>query len=277
MVTEQKKEGFGKYQSTPYIRFSTMLFNTISREERIMKKLRINLLLLLFACVVFTLPMQSYAADETHISQVFTFNTHGNTAAWLEGIQPIIARAKALNPQQYVHIHEDRFAGTGVGTINLVIEYPSMANMEQTRLKVNKDEEIAKLFANMADIEVELVSQSLMLDRAHDQVRLPSSPVEEVYTIDTHGKNDAFVAGSKKLHEAVYKKIPDISVRIWEATLSGENTGNIYIIVGYPSLADMERMADLIENDKEIQNLFTERDKVGATVVSCNLSTEVTP
>ena len=242
-----------------------------------MKRLRMNLFISLCTLAVLTLPAKPYAADETHVAQVFTFNTHGNTAAWLEGIKPIIERIKVLNPQQYVHIHEDRFAGTGVGTINLVAESPSMANMEQTGLKVNRDEEVSRLFAKMPNIQVELISHSLLRDRAHDQVRLPASPVEEVYEIDTHGKNDAFVEGSKKLHEVVYKKIPDISVRIWEATLAGENTGRIYIIVGYPSMADMERIGDKIENDKEIQNLFAERDKIGATVISCSLSTDVTP
>ncbi len=242
-----------------------------------MRRLRMNLIILLCAFAVLTLPMQSYAADETHVAQVFTFNTHGNTAAWLETIKPIIARMKVLSPQGYVHVHENRFAGTGVGTINLVAESPSMALIEQARAKANKDEEIAKLSAKMANIQAELISQSLLLDRAHDQVRLPSSPVEEVYEIDTHGKNDAFVEGSKKLHEVIYKKIPDISVRVWQATFAGENTGRIYIIVGYKSMAEMERIGKIIENDKEIQNLFAERDKVGATEVSCSLSLEVTP
>jgi len=220
--------------------------------------------------------MQASAADDTHVAQVFTFNTHGNTAAWLEGIKPILARIKVLSPEGYVHIHEDRFAGTGVGTVNLVVEYPSMAKLEQARLKVDKDEEVAKLFAKIANIEVELVSRNLLLDRAHDQVRLPASPVEEVYTIDTHGKNDAYVEFSKKLHDAVYKKIPDISVRVWEAMFAGEDTGRIVIVVGYKSMADMERIGNSIEGDEEIQRLFAERDKVGASTVSCSLSTNVT-
>ena len=242
-----------------------------------MKQLRMYLFLFLCSFAVLTLPVQAFAADETHIAQVFTLNTHGNTAAWLEKIKPINERIKVLNPKENVHIHESRFAGTDAGTVNLVVEYPSMANMEQAALKVDKDKEVAKLFENMAGMEVEIVSRSLLLDRAPDQVRLSSSPVEEVYTIDTHGKNDAFVAGSKKLHEVVYKKIPDISVRVWEATLAGENTGKILIIVGYPSMAEMERIGKIMEEDKEIQSLFAERDKVGATVVSCSLDTNITP
>ena len=51
----------------------------------------------------------------------------------------------------------------------------------------------------------------------------------------------------------------------------------IYIIVGYSSMTDMERIGKIIEEDEEIQSLFAERDKVGATVVSCNLAIEVTP
>ena len=117
----------------------------------------------------------------------------------------------------------------------------------------------------------------MLLDRAPDQVRKSSSPVEEVYTIDTHGNNDAYVESSKKLHEIVYKKIPDISVRVWEATFAGESTGMIYIIVGYQSMADMERIGAIIEDNEEIQKLFAERDKIGATIVSLSLSAELKP
>ena len=119
---------------------------------------------------------------------------------------------------------------------------------------------------------------NVRINKANGSVlELSSSPVEEVYTIDTHGNNYAYIDGSKKLHEVIYKKIPDISVRVWEATLAGESTGMIYIIVGYPSMADMERIGKIIEEDEEIQSLFAEREKVGATIVSCNLSVDVTP
>ena len=242
-----------------------------------MKRFRMTLSLWLFVVAVFTLPMQASAADETPIAQVYTFDTHGNTAAWLEAAKPILARLKVINPKQNVHIHESQFAGTDVGRINLVAEHPSMAHMEQVGLKADKDKELAGLLAKMANIEMDLISQSLLVDRAPDQVRKSSSPVEEVYSIDTHGKNDAYVEGSKKLHAAIYKKIPDISVRVWEATFAGESTGMIYIVVGYQSMADMERIGAQIEGDEQIQNLFAERDRVGATIISTGLSTDITP
>jgi len=227
--------------------------------------------------LAFTLPLQVNAADETQIAQVWTVNTHGNTTAWLEGIKPILTRLKVLNPKQNVHIHESQLAGSNVGIINLVAEHPSMSHLEQVRLKADKDEEVSKLFAAMADIKADVVSVSLLRDRAPDQVKSSSSPVEVVYGIDTHGNNNAYVESSKKLHELIYKKIPDISVRIWEAAIAGQGTGRIYIIVGYKSMADVERIDASIEADEEIMKMFAERDKIGATIVSRSLSSTIYP
>jgi len=242
-----------------------------------MKQPRTIKFVILLVIIGFALPMQANAADETQVAQVYVFNTHGNTAAWLEGVKPIIARLKVLNPKQNIHIHESQLAGTGVGTITLVAEHSSMAYMEEMRIKNEGDKEVARLFAAMADIEVDLESRSLIIDRAPDQVRSVTAPVDEVYGIDTHGNNGAYIEGSKKLHELIYKKIPDVSVRMWEAMFAGENSGMIFIVVGYQSMADMERISVMIEDDNDIQKLFAERDKIGATIVSRSLSANVTP
>lgn len=225
--------------------------------------------------LVLTMPVN--AADETGVAVVYAVNTHGKTADWLKGVKPIMARLKVLNPQQNVHVYESQFAGSGSGTIIIVAEHSSMAYMEKMRLKNQGDPELAKLFAAMAGIGATFESSSLLLDRAPDQVKKMESMVQEVYVIDTHGKNDAFVEASKKLHERIYKVIPNLTVRMWESMFAGEGSGSIIIVVGFPSMAEMEKSGAKIADDAETSRLFAERDKLGATIVSRSLDTDVTP
>ena len=186
---------------------------------------------------------------------------------------------KVLSPKSTAHVYESQFAGTGAGTISIVVEFPSMAYMEERSLtqEANPDPERIKLLQAIMETGPSVESISLFRDRAPDQVRDFYSAVYEVHTIDTHGNNDAFVEASKKIHERWLKVSKEGTVRIYEAMFAGENAGLITIAVGYPSMAYMEGNGDRVASDEELVRLFAERDKIGATVVSVVLVTDVTP
>ena len=149
--------------------------------------------------------------------------------------------------------------------------------MEERRLKNQGDPEIAKLLPALMETGATVEANELFLDRAPDQYRDLYSPVYQVYAIDTHGKNDAFVEASKKLHERWMKVNKKSTVHLYEAMFAGENPGMIVIAVGHPSMADVEGDNARIESDEELSRLFAERDKIGATVLSRSLITDVTP
>ena len=244
-----------------------------------MKKSRTILSVILFVFVGLALTMQASAAEETTVVQVYTINTNGNTPAFLEAYKPFHERMKVLTPKSTAHVYESRFAGTGAGMINIVVEFPSMAYMEERRLaqEANPDPEMTKLLQALMETGLSVESISLYRDMAPDQVKDFYSAVYEVYTIDTHNKNAAFVEASKKIHERWFKVSKEGTVRVYEAMFAGENAGLLTIAVGYPSLAYMEADGDRIEADEELVRLFNERDKIGATVVSVALVTDVTP
>lgn len=242
-----------------------------------MGKSRIILSATLFIFLGLALPMQANAVDETAVVQVITINTNGNTAAWLEAYKPLSARLNELNTKATAHVYESRFAATETGTLNIVIKYPSMAYMEERRLKNQGDPEIARLLPALMATGMTVEANSLFLDRAPDQARGLYSPVYQIHTIDTHGKNNAYVEASKKIHERWLKVNKEGTVRIYQGMFAGENTGMIIIAVGFPSMAYMEGNGDRVASDEELGRLFTERDKIGATVVSVSLIADVTP
>ena len=242
-----------------------------------MKKSRTILSVILFILVVFIAPIQAGAQSNTAVRAVYSLDIQGNVAEYLEAVKPMIARFNEIQPKSTLHIFQAEFAGSDAGTINFVIDHPSMAYMEKMTPKFESDEELAKLWPTLEKFGVTVESSGLHLNRAPEQDRDIDSPIEVIYSIDTHGNNDAYVEGSKKIHERYYKVVSSGDLSVYEAMFAGEGTGTVYIIVGFPSMTDMERREEKVANDAELTRLFAERDKIGATIVSRGLLRDVTP
>ena len=242
-----------------------------------MKKSRTILSLILFISVVLVAPIQVGAQSNTPVRAVYSLDIQGNIAEYLEAVKPVIARFNEIQPKSRLHIFQAEFAGSDTGTINLIIDHPSMAYMEEMGPKFESDEELAKLLPTLEKFGITVVSSGLHLNRAPEQDKDVDSPILALIGIDTHGNNDAFVEGSKKIHERYYKVIENASVSVYEAMYTGESTGRINIIVGFDSMTDMEKREEKAANDAELTRLFSERDKIGATIVSRVLIRDVTP
>jgi hypothetical protein len=201
----------------------------------------------------------------------------GNVEGYLEAMKPIIARFNGILPESKITVYQAEFAGSDAGTILVVIAHPSMAYMEKMRPKLASDEELTKLWPTLEKFDATVKSRGLYLNRAPEQDKDVESPIVVLYGIDTHGKNDAFVEGSKKIHERFYKVVSNATLGMSEAMFTGEASGMIYIGVGAPSMAELEIWDAKIAADAELPGLFAERDKIGATVVSRSLFRNVTP
>jgi hypothetical protein len=242
-----------------------------------MKQARIILSVILLLSVLFVAPIKAGAQSNTAVLVALSLDIQGNVEEYLEALKPIIARVNEIQPKSKIAVYQAQFAGSDVGTILVVIDHPSMAYMEEMRTKGTSDEELAKLWPTLEKFDVTVKSRGLLLNRAPEQDRDVASPVVVLYGIDTHGKNDAFVEASKKIHERFYKVISNAAVGISEAMFTGETSGMIYIGVGAPSMAELETWDDKIAGDAELTGLFAERDKIGATLVSRSLFLNVTP
>lgn len=242
-----------------------------------MKKSRTILSVILFVSVVFVAPMQVTAQSNTAVLDVLSLDIQGNVEEFLEALKPVIARVNEIQPKSTLTVFQAEFAGSDVGSILVVAGHPSMAYIEEISPKMASDEELAKLWPTLEKFGVTVKSRGLYLNRAPEQDKDVDSPILVLYAIDTHGHNDAYVEASKKLHERYYKVITDGAVYVSEGMFTGESAGMIYIGVGFPSMADMEKREEKVANDAELTRLFVERDKIGATIVSRSLLRDVTP
>lgn len=251
--------------------------NVTPKGKSIMKNTRTVLSVMLFVLAILALPMQVKAQSNTSVRAVYSLDVKGNVTEYLKAVKPIIARFKKIQPKSKIHIIQSTYDGTGTGTINIVTDHPSMAYMEKMRIKNENDPELAKLWPTLEKFGVTVQSSGLYLNRAPEQDRDIGGSIEVVYAIDTHGKNDAYVAASKKIHARWNKLVNNATVSVYEAMFVGENSGMIYVVLNYPSMAEMEKIGDIEAGDAELTRLFTERDKIGATVKSLSLGTDVTP
>jgi hypothetical protein len=242
-----------------------------------MKKSRTILSVILFISVVIVAPIQVGAQSYTAVRAVYSLDIKGNVEEYLEAMKPVIARFNEIQSKSKLRIYQAEFAGSNTGGIDIVIDHPSMAYMEEMRPKFESDEELAKLWPTLEKFGITVVSSGLHSNRAPEQDRDFDSPIVSLYAIDTHGNNDAYVEGSKKIHERYYKVIKNASVSVYEAMFTGESTGRIYIIVGVENMAAIDKNEEKIANDEELTRLFAERDKIGAAIVSLSLLRDVTP
>lgn len=242
-----------------------------------MKKSRTILALILSISAGFIAPVQVGAQSKTTVRAVYSLEIQGNVEEYLEDVKPVIARFNEIQPKSKLRIYQAEFAGSDTGGIAIVIDHPSMAYMEEMRPKFETDEELAELWPTLEKYSITVVSSGLHLNRAPEQDRDVDSPIVVLYAIDTHGNNDAYVEGSKKIHERYYKVISNGDLSVYEAMFTGESTGRIHIIVGLNSIAAIEKNEEKIANDAELTRLFAERDKIGATIVSQSLLRDVTP
>jgi hypothetical protein len=90
------------------------------------------------------------------------------------------------------------------------------------------------------------------------------------------GQMDAYLARVKQLQAIIKRLGTSGTTRVWEATLSGDDTGTVVVGVEYPSLASYAESTAKVSADPEWQKLMAGLDDM-RTVVSRSLYRERTP
>ena len=89
------------------------------------------------------------------------------------------------------------------------------------------------------------------------------------------GKNQEFlsqVAEGRKIHERVGGK-----VRVWQATLTGESTGNIAYIIEHNDISAYADFTQKLQGDAEWQAFVAKiTDNPTATILSQGMANEIT-
>ena len=90
------------------------------------------------------------------------------------------------------------------------------------------------------------------------------------------GQMDAYLAKVKQLQAVIKRLGASGTTRVWEATLSGDDTGTVVVGIEYPSLAAYAESTAKVSADPEWQKLMAGLDDM-RTVVSRSLYRERTP
>ncbi len=104
-----------------------------------------------------------------------------------------------------------------------------------------------------------------------------SNTVLQVVTIDTHGNTAAYVASLKAVLDRLEELAPESNSRVWEATMSGDTTGTVYVVIEYPSMAAFAAATETVFVDEAWTKGVAALAETGRTVESQSLLSEITP
>ena len=101
--------------------------------------------------------------------------------------------------------------------------------------------------------------------------------VINVLTIDVNGDLDSFLGMVKTIRKITERLGSKGKARVWQATLSGAQTGSIFVAIEHPSLVSMAQDNAKLQADSKWQELVEEFNKKGMDVLSNSVSMEITP
>ena len=104
-----------------------------------------------------------------------------------------------------------------------------------------------------------------------------AEPVAAVVSVDVKGNLDAYLAGIKELTALAKKLVPNATIRVWQATAAGEETGTVYVVLEHPSLEDYAKNSTKIQGDAEWAKVIEKLQATGREIFSSSLMRDVTP
>jgi|TARA_B110001454_G_C12479102_1_gene333586 hypothetical protein len=119
----------------------------------------------LLASIVLTLVVVPAWADEVLVT---TIDTNENTAAYLEALEPLMARLEELNPDAESEVLMATFAGTATGLIYVAVRSKSVAAAGAVTDSTDNDAEYQRLLARVAATGRTIVSRSLLSEVSFD-------------------------------------------------------------------------------------------------------------
>jgi hypothetical protein len=101
--------------------------------------------------------------------------------------------------------------------------------------------------------------------------------IVQVIVIDTNGDNDAFLSKAQEARE-IFKRLGiDARRRYMQASLAGEESGNIALTIDYPSLKALAEAGEKLSNDAQWQAYVQWIGEKGMSVVSNSVWVDRTP
>ena len=119
----------------------------------------------LLTSIVLTLVVVPTWADEVLVT---TIDTNENTVAYLEALEPLMARLEELNPDAESEVLMATFAGTATGLIYVAVRSKSVAAAGAVTDSTDNDAEYQRLLVRVAATGRTIVSRSLLSEVSFD-------------------------------------------------------------------------------------------------------------
>ena len=243
-----------------------------------------NLRTSLFAlgsCVLLTAPASFTLAQDAPVVVVIRVDTHGKSTEYLESLKPLLERGRELNPEARTRVSEATQAGEDTGAILIATRYSSLKEMAASQGLVADDKEWTKRMEALSGTGRTIVSRSLLVDctpsSLGDQAPIEGpSTVAEVTTVELGGTLQDYIKALEPLFARAKEIGGKSEIRVLQATLAGEHTGRVFVVVRRPSLEDWAR-GNNVTADQQFQKHLADVAATGRVVISRALLVDRTP
>lgn len=107
--------------------------------------------------------------------------------------------------------------------------------------------------------------------------RAEGPAVVQVVAIDVNGDLPAFLEQFKKIRALMEKLGNKSEARVYQATLAGQETLGVAVVIDYPDLVTMAQESSRLQASPEWLALIAENQKLGIQPISNSLSVDITP
>lgn len=235
----------------------------------------LNVVLLLAACCL-TLGLPSLASADPVLLTVGVDVKPGKLDEYVAAVSKGRAVINRLGVQGTMRIWRATVAGDDTGGVVVGMEYPSLTAYADATTKLQADSEWRSLVAGLDGLRT-LMGSSLY--RALDVGSTSGSAGSTLQAVAVRvkpGKLDAYLGEVKKL-KAIQKRLgADSRLRVWQASVAGEDTGTVIVALEYASLAAFADATTKMERDAGWSGIVGGLDAM-RTIVASGLYQELKP
>ncbi len=101
--------------------------------------------------------------------------------------------------------------------------------------------------------------------------------VVQFFQVDVNGNLPGFLDQVKKIRSLNEKLGNKGEMRVFQATLAGDQTGSVYVMVSYPDIVTLAQAGQRLTSSSEFQEIIAANMGLGIVPLSNSVSVDITP
>ena len=110
-----------------------------------------------------------------------------------------------------------------------------------------------------------------------DSHKMAGPAVVQFFQVDVNGNLPGFLDQVKKIRSLNEKLGNKGEMRVFQATLAGDQTGSVYVMVSYPDIVTLAQEGQRLTSSSEFQEIIAANMGLGIAPVSNSVSVDITP